>query len=70
MRLVLSISVVVVLLAACGVDESASRNTSQEYATGQLPTADSVQRDSDDRVDDRVATGDEQNEDEERAQRP
>lgn len=47
MRLALSISLVVTLAAACSTDESAGKNTSQEYATGPLPTADSVQRESD-----------------------
>ncbi len=40
-------SAALLILGACGTDDRASGETSGQYATGELPTADTVQRESD-----------------------
>lgn len=53
MRLTLCAAVALLTLGACGTDNPAASKGS--YATGQLPTADSVQRESDIRMADQEA---------------
>lgn len=46
MRRAIVASAALLILSACGIDDRASGKPSGEYATGELPTADTVQRES------------------------
>lgn len=47
MRLVIVAIAAAFTLGACGTDDRANSRPEGEYATGELPTADTVQRESD-----------------------
>lgn len=46
MRHAIVASAALLMLGACGADDRASDGPASDYATGELPTADTVQRDS------------------------
>lgn len=47
MKLAIVAIAAVLTVGACGADDSANSKPAGEYATGELPTSDTVQRESD-----------------------